>query len=1762
MIKFLRDRRSVIAMLLVMLAVVSIAFGVKLTTSTVWAEESTTVKVGEISKIDSEVDMMRYGFNVTGGKSLIDDGLNFSNPVLKSAESGWGDRVGMNVHAAKLEAKGFTGTSAVELASQVGTYTSGGIEAKIAVVNMNVGTEFNTKSSTSEVYEERYESYYQKIKRYTYAIQGDVDLSEYVTDDFKKDVAAISSVSNDSAAATTAATAFLNKYGTHVFTALEYGGVLQVTNYMKTSEHKEGFSSSMSLESKIQASMDKYAAGVGFSFSSEYTNEEVRKYGTSNYTLLGYGGRAITGMTLDQLFKYSESMIDGKGHYIYDIWVQSINDRQQLAIIGSGNSIAVWELLPKGTPSATKTWIIEAYAKMCGDKYAEYLEKYPSSPRTILENDEVGGVDILGYSVKYKDTVKYYEEDSTSADRKVYSGSEIFINYANSQIPAGMMKWKVLSGDNYAEVVDEVNGGFRVKDDVSVGKEFMIGAYNGEEQVGRTLLFKVMGNSNYSGGQGTEDDPYLISSTEDWDTFLREKEYTLNFKLINSIDFGGQAIIGIGDKDAPFSGTFDGNNCKISNFKLITPVNETLGLFAYNSGTVKNLTVSNVIVGEGDNKTGLNIKYAGTIVGHNKGTISNCKVDKTSLHIKYVVGADHTLHVGGVVGHCEGASKVEECGIQNITKIIGTVQNDNKQKTVEVNAGGIVGYANAGGITNCYMKNIDSLQAHGKGGTVKVFCAGGIGKLAGTANLKNIVVGEISTTTISADCNYSYAEKKTLVGAIDGTTTAISSCYAQKNSQAAVGSENCLSLDHQITFKETNFPSDVWMADKTDGFPVLVKQNFNPSTALDVIVDDAQTEFYIGQEFNVKGIKVEGKYSNSNEPFVVEHYSYDATNYNPEVLGDYDITISAMGYSKIYTVKVRKIKVIGYDIKLKDENKLLFAGETINPDDFVISYVLEDGDIIPIPQTDAEKNPNVEYPKNEHKIVEEKYVLGDNKVVVKNDKISSYCIVNAVEKVVESIEIKNRPTYVSYDEGEKFNTNGMVVEATYSDGTKAIINNADLEIIGEIIVAGANKIIISFGDYKTASVDVTGRKVITHTVTFKNWDGSIIETKTYRDGETVVVPAPTRDADSECSYKFNGWDKEIETTCTKDAEYTAQYEKMYTVVFKDWNGAIISKKNYCEDETVSIPSAPTRFADDECSYVFNGWDKTVEVVCTKNAEYVAQYYKTHTVVFKDWNGTVISTKTYRENEEITIPSNPTRSADDECSYLFNGWDRTVETICTKNAEYTAQYAKVFTVIFKNWNGAVISYQTYREGEVVVIPANPNRPADENYSYTFTGWDKNIEAVCTKSVEYAAQYQKTEKGTSSGTGNRYMVSFIDWNGAIISADYYNEGAPVVIPSNPTREDDNDYTYTFSGWSKQVATVCWGDAIYVAQYSKTKKENADSNNKCIVTFMNWNGAIISANYYNVGATVVVPDAPTREEDDNYTYTFSGWNKQVVTVCAGSAVYVAQYSRTEKEKPGGVVENKYMVTFIDWNGAIISANYYEEGDTIVEPSAPTREEDDKYTYTFRSWNKPVAKVCTGDEVYIAQYTQTAKDNADPDGVEDKYMITFTNWDGAIISAEYYTNGDTIVIPANPSREDDKFTYVFTGWDKPILSACDRNEAYFAVYVKEFTVTFKGEDGTVISTKNYLEGDTIEIPNVPSRAGYDGSWNKTVETICTGDAEYTAKYVQQTQQSNSSCAQTTMIGSVGGNNGIGGSGGLMILITVALSAVAFVALKKKRKI
>jgi len=135
---------------------------------------------------------------------------------------------------------------------------------------------------------------------------------------------------------------------------------------------------------------------------------------------------------------------------------------------------------------------------------------------------------------------------------------------------------------------------------------------------------------------------------------------------------------------------------------------------------------------------------------------------------------------------------------------------------------------------------------------------------------------------------------------------------------------------------------------------------------------------------------------------------------------------------------------------------------------------------------------------------------------------------------------------------------------------------------------------------------------------------------------------------------------------------------------------------------------------------------------------------------------------------------------------------------------------------------------------------------------------------------------------------YTVVFKDADGTVLSMQNYNYGDAVVAPEAPAKAADETYTYEFAGWNKEV-TNCVGNAVYTATYNATYIEYT-------VKFVNEDGSEISSATYHYGDTVVAPEAPTKAEDENYTYEFAGWDKEVVAV-TGDATYTATYTATEK-------------------------------------------------------------------------------------------------------------------------------------------------------------------------------------------------------------------------------------------------------------------------
>jgi hypothetical protein len=180
----------------------------------------------------------------------------------------------------------------------------------------------------------------------------------------------------------------------------------------------------------------------------------------------------------------------------------------------------------------------------------------------------------------------------------------------------------------------------------------------------------------------------------------------------------------------------------------------------------------------------------------------------------------------------------------------------------------------------------------------------------------------------------------------------------------------------------------------------------------------------------------------------------------------------------------------------------------------------------------------------------------------------------------------------------------------------------------------------------------------TYTVTFKDWDGTVLKTETVEQGGAATAPAnPTR-----VGYTFTGWDVAFNNV-QSDLVVTAQYQiNTYTVTFKDWDGTVLKTQTVAYGGAATAPANPTRVG-----YTFTGWDVAFNYI-TGNLTVTAQYtINTYTVTFVDWDGTVLKTQTVAYGGAATAPTDPTREG-----YTFIGWDVAFNYI-TGNLTVTAQY---------------------------------------------------------------------------------------------------------------------------------------------------------------------------------------------------------------------------------------------------------------------------------------------------------------------------------------------------------------------------------------------------------------------------------------------------------------------------------------------------------
>ena len=178
----------------------------------------------------------------------------------------------------------------------------------------------------------------------------------------------------------------------------------------------------------------------------------------------------------------------------------------------------------------------------------------------------------------------------------------------------------------------------------------------------------------FSGGEGTEEEPYLISSAAELALWAKSTGAGKYYEITQDIDLSDHLWVTSMD----FKGHLDGKNHKISGL-IIDYSTASVGYlgFARNltaEGSIKNVNLFNVDI----TVNGTTDQYVGGIAGQNTGNIENCSVTGT-----ITVNSTGTIRAGGVAGRNRGL--VINCN--NTATVTGA-----RTTGTTIYVGGIAGY--------------------------------------------------------------------------------------------------------------------------------------------------------------------------------------------------------------------------------------------------------------------------------------------------------------------------------------------------------------------------------------------------------------------------------------------------------------------------------------------------------------------------------------------------------------------------------------------------------------------------------------------------------------------------------------------------------------------------------------------------------------------------------------------------------------------------------------------------------------------------------------------------------------------------------------------------------------------------------------------------------------------------------------------------------------------------------------------------------------
>lgn len=713
----------------------------------------------------------------------------------------------------------------------------------------------------------------------------------------------------------------------------------------------------------------------------------------------------------------------------------------------------------------------------------------------------------------------------------------------------------------------------------------------------------------------------------------------------------------------------------------------------------------------------------------------------------------------------------------------------------------------------------------------------------------------------------------------------------------------------------------------------------------------------------------------------------------------------------------------------------------------------------------------------------------------------------------------------------------------------------------------------------TAVSSVQPPKPTTYTVTWTNWDGSVLEQDTGLSAGAIPHydgSEPERPADAQYTYYYEGWKNGNNTygpndtlpAITGNVTYVAFYVEVvntYTVTWVNEDGNVL-------ETDLDVPygempeyngETPAKPSTAQYDYAFSGWTPAV-VAVAGDVTYTAAYsstVRTYTVTWMDDDGLMLEAD---DNVEYgatpSYSTTPTKPGDAQYSYTFAGWSdgtnvydgtTTPFPAVTGDVTYTATYTQTlnrYTVTWLDDDDTLLGTAEYDYGDVPSYGSTPTKEPTAQYTYTFSAWSSGgtIHNMANGQTLPPVTGDVTYKAVYTYVLNSYTVTWIDGDGNVIGTDTFNYG---VTPSftgaaAPGKTETQQYAYTFAGWSETadgtaLATLpaVTGSVTYYAVFTATLKSYAINFYQMDA---NGNAGLLDTQTVAYGDVPVYGGAaPVMASTAQYEYTFAGWSDTAGgTVLASlpevtdTADYYAVFTQELRE---------YDVTFYEDDGTtVIKTVKTKYGEAPVFGSAdPTKASTAEFDFTFAGWRHEMDAAAlyvtnnlpaiTGDTYFVAQFTSTTR----------IYHVTWLNADGSLLYEADVAYGISPAYngPYPEMPEDAQYTYSFISWswthpdtgmvmygsNYPTVSGDFVITAYYNITLRSYLVKWYDGDGSLLE-----EDPNVDYGTTPS---YDGSVPTKASTaqyeyVFKGWTDGTNDYVTNPQGSDVAVALPTVNG------------------------------------